>query len=100
MQKPMLQKLYRAAYLIAKSEKTHSIGEDLIKHCLVEVAEIILGNEAATKPNRISMSDNIVKRRIKDMSSDILAQIVRGIKNSAFPMASQLDESIGIARIC
>ena len=96
----MLQASSRAAYLIAKSEKAHSIGEDLIKSCLVEVAEIISGNEVATKPNRISISDNTVKRRIKDMSSDMLAQIVRGIKNSAFPIASQLDESIAIARVC
>ena len=76
MQKPMLEVSYRAAYLIAKSKRTHSIRVDLIKPCLVEVAEIIFGNEAATKLNGISVSDNTLKRRIEDKS--ILAQIVQG----------------------
>ena len=35
MQKPMLQASYRATYLIAKSKKAHSVGEDFIKPCLV-----------------------------------------------------------------
>ena len=42
------------------------------------------------------MSDNSVKKRIEDISSDILAQIVHGIK-SAFPIALQLDESTDAA---
>ena len=99
MKKPTLQASYRAAHLIEKSKKAHSIGEDLIQPCLVEVAEIMLGNEAATKLNKISMSDSTVKKRIEDMSSDNLAQIVHGIKNSAFPIALQLDESTVIACI-
>ena len=61
MQKPMLQGSYRAAYLIAKSKKANNIGEDLTKPCLIEVAEIMLGNKAATKLNKIPMSDNTVK---------------------------------------
>ena len=77
MQKPMLMASYRAAYLIAKSKKAHNIGENLIKPCLVEMADILLGNEAERKLSKISMSDNTVKRRIEDMSNDILSQIVR-----------------------
>ena len=100
MQKPLLQASYRPAYLIAKSKKAHSIGEDLIKPCLVEVAEIMSGNEAASNLNKVSMSDNTIKRRIEDMSSDILAQIMHGIKNSTFPKALQLDESTDIGCIC
>ena len=69
MQKPILMALYRAAYLIAKSKKAYNIGEDLIKPCLVK---ILLGNEAARKLSKISMSDNRVKKRMEGMSSDIL----------------------------
>ena len=82
----------RTAYLIAKSKKAHNIRENLIKPCFVEMADILLGNEAARKLNKISMSDNCVKKRIEDMSSDILAQIVHGIKKSAFPIVLQLDK--------
>ena len=65
----------------------------------MEVADILLGNEAARKLSKISMSDNSVKRRIEDMSSNILAQIVYGIKKSAFPIPLQLDESTDVACI-
>ena len=86
-------------YLIAKCKKAHNIDEDLMKSCLTEGAKIMSGNESATKLNQISMSGNIVERRIEDMSSDIWAQILHGIKSSAFPIALQLDESTGIACI-
>ena len=70
MQKPILMASYRA-YLVVKSKKAHNIGENLIKPCLVEMADILLGNEAARKLSKISMWDNTVKRRIEDMSYDI-----------------------------
>ena len=88
---------YTAAYLIARSKKANNIGENLIKPCLVEMADILLGNEAARKLSKISMSDNSVKKHIKDMSSDILAQIVHGTKKIAFPIALQLDKSTDVA---
>ena len=47
MQKPILMASYRAANLIAKSKKAHNIGENLIKPCPAEKADILLGNEAA-----------------------------------------------------
>ena len=97
MQKSILMASYGAAYLIAKSKKAHNIGENLIKPCLVETADILLGNEAARKLSNISMTDNSVNRRIEDMSSDILAQIVYNIKKSAFPIALQLDKSTDVA---
>ena len=97
MQKPISMASYRAAYLIAKSKKAHNIGENLIKPCLVEMADILLGNEAVKKLSKISMSDNTVKRRIEDMSNDILSQNVHGIKKSDFPIALQLDESTEVA---
>ena len=62
--------------MIAKSKKAHSIGEDLLKPCLVKVAEIMSENESATKLNEISASDNTVKKCIVNMSRGILAQIV------------------------
>ena len=97
MQKLILMASYRAAYLIAKSKKVHNIGENLIKPCLVKISNVLLGNEAARKLNKISMSDNSVKRRIEDMSNNILAQMVHGVKKSAFPIALQLDESTDVA---
>ena len=97
MQKPILMALYRAAYLIVKSKKAHNIGENFIKPCLVEMADILLANKTARKPTKIFMSDNSVKRHIEDMSSDILAQIVHDIKKECFPNCLQLDKSTDVA---
>ena len=97
MQKPILMASYRAAHLIMKNKKAHNIGENPIKPCPVEMADILLGNEAARKLSKISTSDNSVKRRIKNISNDILAQMVNDIKKSGFPIALQLDESTDVA---
>ena len=51
MQKPMLMASYRAAYLIVKSKKAHNIGENLIKPCLAEMADIAELHPAAQFPN-------------------------------------------------
>ena len=48
MQKPMLQASHGAAYFIAKSKKAANIGDDIIKLCLVKMAENMLGNEAVS----------------------------------------------------
>ena len=93
MQKQILMASHRAAYLIAKSKKARNIKENLGKLCLVEMADILLRNEASRKLSKISMSNNRAKRRIEDTSNDILAQIV----HSAFPIALQLDESTDVA---
>ena len=66
---------YRAAYLIAKSKNALSIGENLIKPCLVEMADILLGNEAAKKLSKISMSDSSVKRRIEDRVTTVCLKL-------------------------
>ena len=59
----------------------------------------MLGNKVLTKLNKISMSDNSVKRRIDDLISDVLAQIVQGAKNSAFSAVLQLNGSTNVACI-
>jgi len=61
--------------LIVKSKKAHDIGENLIKPCLVEMANILLGNKAARKLSKISMSDNTIKKRIEDMSNNICPKL-------------------------
>ena len=60
VQKPILMASYRAAYLIAKSKKAHNIGENLIKPCLVEMADILLGNQAARKLSSLRSPRQII----------------------------------------
>ncbi len=58
----------------------------------------MLGEKAAKQLNVISLSDNIVKRRIDDMTEDVLKQLVSRIRASRF-YALQTDESTDIASL-
>jgi hypothetical protein len=41
-QKPLLEVSYKVAYLIAKNKKPHTIGENLIKPCALQMVEVVL----------------------------------------------------------
>ena len=53
----------------------------------------VIGVEAAAKLETVSLSDNTVKNRIKEMSIDISDQVISDVKDSKFGFSMQLDES-------
>ncbi|XP_076373033.1 protein FAM200C-like [Tachypleus tridentatus] len=61
-------------------QKPHTIGEELIKPCALEMAKIVLGKEAEKKLQQVSLSNDVIHNRIIDMSVDILEQVVADIK--------------------
>ena len=86
------------AFEIVKQKKSHTIGETLIKSCTLKMAGIVLGKEAEKKLAAISLSNNIIQRRIKDLSHNIKSQVVQEIKTAPFGLfAIRLDESIDIS---
>ena len=44
-QKPFVEASYKVAYRIAKQKKPHTIGETLIKPCVLEMVEIVCGKK-------------------------------------------------------
>ena len=48
------------------------------------------------KFDSVSLSNDIVKRRIKEMSVDIADQVTAGIRASTFGFAVQVDESTNV----
>ncbi|XP_067940180.1 protein FAM200C-like [Watersipora subatra] len=89
---------YALSYHITRDKKPHTIGETLVKSCLLECTKIILEDTAAQKIADLSLSDSTVKSRIGDMSADIKRQVIEKIKSS--PMVTiQLDESTDVASI-
>ncbi|XP_076343931.1 protein FAM200C-like [Tachypleus tridentatus] len=92
-EKPLLRASYEVAYQIAKSKKPHTIGEELIKPCALEMAKIVLGKEAEKKLQQVSLSNDVIHNRIIDMSVDILEQVVADIKASPVKISLQVDES-------
>ena len=65
---------YAVSLLVAK--KPYSIGETLIKPCLVSCAGILLGESAVSKMMQVSLSNDTVKSRICDMSCNIKSQLL------------------------
>ena len=95
----LVEASYELSLLIAKAKKPHSVGETLVKPCLLSAANTVLGEESQRKLSRISLSDNTVKRRIDELSEDIKEQVLDKIKASRF-YAIQYDESTDAAHLC
>jgi hypothetical protein len=68
--------------LVAKCKKPHNIAEELIILCAVEIASIMLDEKTASLIKAIPSSDNTIQRRIQDMASAIVDQVVEKISKS------------------
>lgn len=90
---------FEISKIIAQSKKPHTIGETLVKPCLIKAVEEVLGLEAKKKIQEIPLSNNTVKSRIELMSNDIEEQLVSKIKRSTC-FALQCDESTDISNCC
>ncbi|XP_022183319.1 zinc finger MYM-type protein 6-like [Myzus persicae] len=94
--KSLLKASYLVALQIAKNKKPYTIGEDLIKPCMLQAGEVVLGKQAVKKLKEIPMSANTIKRRIEEMADDIENQVITMMKNSPF-YSIQLDESTDVS---
>ncbi|XP_068238515.1 SCAN domain-containing protein 3-like [Palaemon carinicauda] len=63
------------------------------------MVRLVLGAEAAQKLSDVSLSNNTIQRRIRDMSGDVKDQIIEEIKASPI-FAMQVDESTDVAIAC
>ena len=67
---------YAVALHVAKTKKPHSIGETLLKPCILESVKLVLGEKASQTMKQISLSNDTIKSRIHEMSDDIKEQSV------------------------
>jgi hypothetical protein len=88
---------YYIALQIAKNKKPHTIGEKLIKPCLLEAVRLILNEDSYKKIMQISLSNDTVRRRIHEMADDIKKQVIEKVNNSPF-FSIQLDESTDVSQ--
>lgn len=93
----LLSASFEISKLIAKNKKAHTIGESLIKSCLLKVAEKVLNNEAKKKIEDISLSNNTIKSRIDKMSYDVEDQLLHKLKKSPY-FGMQCDESTDVSQ--
>ena len=63
---------FTVAWKIARAKTAHTTGERLIKPAAIEMARIMCGEAVANKLAMVPFSDNTIKRRIEELSVDIL----------------------------
>ncbi|XP_051017344.1 protein ZBED8-like [Acomys russatus] len=89
---------YLVALRIARSMKPHTFAEHLLFPVAKDSVRVMIGDEFVTQLSAVSLSNDTVRRRIHDMSADILDQVVQEIKSAPLPIFSiQLDESTDVA---
>ncbi|KAK1339624.1 hypothetical protein QTO34_018178 [Cnephaeus nilssonii] len=89
---------YLVALRIARAMKPHTIVEDLLLPAAKDIVRVTIGDEFVMKLSAIFLSNDTVRRRIDDMSADILDQVIQEIKFAPLPIFSiQLDVSTDIA---
>ncbi|GFS52253.1 SCAN domain-containing protein 3 [Nephila pilipes] len=91
-EKKALEASYHVAKLIARQKKPHTVDETLIKPACMEIVRLMLVPNEVKEVNKVSLSADTVKRRIHDMSSDILGTLIKKLL-SAEKFALQIDET-------
>ena len=61
------------------------------------MADIILGDGAARKLKQVALPNDIIVKRIKDLSIDIRDQLILNLKASSRKISFQLDESTDVS---
>ena len=82
--KGVVKASYAIALLVAKSMKALAIGESLVMPAAKILVKTVIGVKAAAKLETVSLSNNLVKNRIMEMSIDIADQVISGVKDSKF----------------
>ena len=66
--------------------------------CAKEMVTKVCGEDQAKKLSAISLSDNTISRRIDNIASDVLCQVVTEVKESSYEIFSlQFDESTDVS---
>ena len=86
---------FAVAWKIARAKAPHTAGENLIKPASVEMARIMCGDAVANKLEMVPLSNDTMKRRIKELSRNVLQQTIAAIRHSE-RFSLQLDETTDI----
>ncbi|XP_045123136.1 protein ZBED8-like [Portunus trituberculatus] len=88
---------YVIALQVAKAKKPHTIGESLLKPCIVDSVRLVLGEESSQKMKQI-LSNNTIKNKIPEMSEDIKENVVSKVISSLF-FPLQISKSMDVTNI-
>ena len=88
---------YELAVLVAKNKKPHTIAEELIMPAAKVLVKHVIGDEAVSKLNSVSVSNNTIQLRITEMSTDIKEQVITEVQGSKDGFTVQLVESTDVS---
>ena len=86
---------FAVAWKIARAKTPHTAGENLIKPASVEMARIMCGDAVANILEMVPLSNDTMKRRIKELSRNVLQQAIAAIRHCE-RFSLQLDETTDI----
>ena len=86
-----LTESYRISKLIAKSGKSHNIGETLLIPSIQEYVSTVMHRDPTDDIKTLALSDTTVSLRIDEMAVDVESQLVAILQTTSFSI--QLDES-------
>ena len=86
---------YLVALRVARAKKAYIIAENLILPAAIDMCKTVLDGECAKKLQEIPLLNNIISRRIDEISNDRKAQLLGRLKQTY--LAIQVDESTDIA---
>ena len=87
---------YLVAEIIAKNSKPHTEAEKVIFPACSAIVKTMFGPEAEEKIRQIPLSNDTIRRRICDMSTDIQDTVISSVKQSKM-FTMQVDESTDIS---
>ena len=82
---------YNVSKLVAKIAKPHTIGKDFVLPAVKEIIETFLQQNASSTLRAVPQSNETVQRRIDEMISDVLKQLVEIL--SVSKQSLKIDES-------
>lgn len=94
----LIKASYLASFRIAKEGKPHTIGETLLLPAARDMVQAVLGEKSAKEIQKVPLSNNTVKRRIDDMSSNIEETLALQLQECTY-FALQIDESTDVTNM-
>ncbi|GBP42486.1 Zinc finger BED domain-containing protein 5 [Eumeta japonica] len=86
---------YLVSYRIAQAGEAHTIAENLIKPCVLDITKCMLDEKSAKHLSTVPLSNDTVSRRIHDLASYVKQELYKRLQKTRF--ALQMDESTDVA---
>lgn len=85
---------YLVSYRIAQAGEVHTMAENLIKPCVLDITKCMLDEKSAKHLSTVPLSNDTVSRRIHDLASYVKQELVARLQKTRF--ALQMDESTDV----